>query len=120
MFDDMDWKQRKELQGLSKAIKAEVLKRDKKHIKYHVDIVAFVATTVGVTEIVVQNNPHAMYRKALALMKADMGAQAAPGRLVASFSTGTLNFDRHYGMVTKRLVGLPRPVSFSSKCLNET
>ena len=120
MFDDIHWKQRKELQGLSQAIKAEVLQRDNKHLKYHAHVVAFVATTVGVTEIVVQNNPNAMYRKALALIKSDMGAQAAPSRLVASFSTGTLNFNRHYGVVAKRLVGLPRPVSFSSKCLNET
>ena len=115
MFDDMDWKQRKELQGLSKAIKAEARKRDNKHLKYHVDTVAFVAIEVGVTEVVVQNNPHAMYRKALAMMKSDTGAQATPGRLVESFSTGTLDFDRHYGMVAERLAGLPRPVSFSSK-----
>ena len=120
MFDDMDWKQRKELQGLSHAIKNEVFKRDNKRLKYHADMVAFVAIEVGVTEIVVQNNPHAMYRKALALMKSDTGAQATPGRLVEAFSTGTLDFDRHYGMVAHRLKGMPRPVSFSSKILNES
>ena len=112
MFDNLNWRDRKELGQLSKEVRAEVVRRGGKAPKFKPDVAALVAGEIGGSVADVVRDPLESYRRAVDLMRAarvDCGA--TPGNLVSRFGTGPLQYRKHYGVVSERLVGMPRQIS---------
>ena len=111
MFEHLNWRDKKELGQLSKEVKAELQKRGDHAPRFKTDLAAVVAAEIGFTKSAVAKNPLDCYRRAIESMKEARSGETTPGNLVNRFGTGQLNFARHYGLVSKRLVGMPRQIS---------
>jgi len=112
MYEQLNWRDRKELEGLSQEVRAEVVKRGDKAPKHKPEMAAVVAKQIGCTVKAVSKDPLECYPRAIESMKSDRLRQGAtPGNLVNRFGTGPLQFRKHYGVVSERLVGMPRQIS---------
>jgi len=112
MFDNLNWRDRKELEQLSQEVRAEVVRRGGKAPKFKPDMAALVAGEIGGSVADVERDPLESYRRAIDVMRAarvDHGA--TPGNLVNRFGTGPLQFRKHYGRVAERVAGMPTQIS---------
>ena len=112
MYEQLNWRDRKELEGLSQEVRAEVVKRGDKAPKHKPEMAALVAKQIGCTVKAVSKDPLECYRRAIESMKDDRLRQGAtPGNLINRFSKGPLQFRKHYGLVSERVAGMPRQIS---------